>query len=610
MVQSTPAHSSIALRTLACATAVLAFLLASAPAAAGTVNLAWDAVPSALVAGYVVHYGPAAGSYTASVDVGKVTTATVNGLTEGATYHFTVAAYDAAHNEGSLSNDVAGTVKYTVPVASFSASTVSGPAPLALNFINSSTGAITSYSWTFGDGTTSTVQSPAKVYSSAGTFTVALKVTGPGGTNTLTKANYITVTTGGLDTTPPAAPASLTASASGSTSINLSWPAATDNVGVTGYGIERCLGASCSTFAQIATSTGTSYANAGLAAGTTYRYRVRATDAAGNLGAYSPIATATTASAPDTTPPAAPASLTATASGSSSINLSWPAATDNVGVTGYRVERCLGASCATFAQLATSTGTSYADAGLAPGTTYRYRVRATDAAGNLGAYSPIATATTASATTGLVASYSFSEGAGTTTADASGGGRTGTLLGGPSWTGGKYGTGLSFNGSSTYVDLGTSAALGLTGSMTVSAWVFETANVGDDGQIVAKSDSGSGWQLKSTPDTGARTFGVAITNASGGRVQRYSNATRALNTWYHVAGVYDATAQTLNIYVNGVLSNGTLSGAVPSSQRASSVAANIGRRSGGFYIKGTIDNVRIYSRALSAAEIQADMAKP
>ncbi len=146
--------------------------------------------------------------------------------------------------------------------------------------------------------------------------------------------------------------------------------------------------------------------------------------------------------------------------------------------------------------------------------------------------------------------------------------------------------------------------------MTVSAWVYETANVGDDGQVVAKSDGGSGWQLKSSPDTGARTFAIAITNSSGGYVGRYSSTVRALNTWYHVAGVYDAAAQTLNIYVNGVLSNGTLLGTVPTSQRASTVAANIGRRTGGFNIQGIIDDVRIYGRALSVAEIQADMATP
>src|SRR5258705_6302792 len=116
---------------------------------------------------------------------------------------------------------------------------------------------------------------------------------------------------------------------------------------------------------------------------------------------------------------------------------------------------------------------------------------------------------------GLTAGYGFSEGSGTTTADVSGNGIAGTLVNAPAWVAGKNGTGLSFNGSTTYVDLGNPAALQITGSMTLSAWVYETANVGDDGQIVAKSNGSSGWQLKSTPDTGVRTFGVAISNPSG-----------------------------------------------------------------------------------------------
>ena len=96
----------------------------------------------------------------------------------------------------------------------------------------------------------------------------------------------------------------------------------------------------------------------------------------------------------DTQPPTAPASLTATAASTSQINLSWPAATDNVGVTGYRIERQDPGS-STFTQIGTSTGTTFNNTGLAAGTTYSYRVRATDAAGNLGAYSPVANATTA-----------------------------------------------------------------------------------------------------------------------------------------------------------------------------------------------------------------------
>ena len=186
---------------------------------------------------------------------------------------------------------------------------------------------------------------------------------------------------------------------SSSSQINLSWGAATDSVGVTGYRIERCTGASCTSFAEIATAGGTTYSNTGLTGGTTYRYRVRAADAAGNLGGYSAMATATTttSAAADSTPPTAPPSLGATAGSASQIALTWGAASDAVGVTGYRIERCTGASCTSFAQIATAGGTSYSDSGLTASTGYRYRVRATDAAGNLGAYSPIATATTAAA---------------------------------------------------------------------------------------------------------------------------------------------------------------------------------------------------------------------
>ena len=102
---------------------------------------------------------------------------------------------------------------------------------------------------------------------------------------------------------------------------------------------------------------------------------------------------------PDTQAPAAPATLTATAASTTQINLSWPAATDNVAVVGYRVERqAPGAS--TFTQIATPATTTFNDTGLTPGATYSYRVRAVDAAGNLGAYSPVASATTQADLTG------------------------------------------------------------------------------------------------------------------------------------------------------------------------------------------------------------------
>src|SRR5258708_38140244 len=94
-----------------------------------------------------------------------------------------------------------------------------------------------------------------------------------------------------------------------------------------------------------------------------------------------------TKQAPDTSAPTAPTGLAATAAGSAQINLAWTPSTDNVGGTGYLVERCQGAGCTTFAQVAAPTGTSFSDTGRAVSTSYSYRVRATAAAANLGAYS-------------------------------------------------------------------------------------------------------------------------------------------------------------------------------------------------------------------------------
>ena len=182
------------------------------------------------------------------------------------------------------------------------------------------------------------------------------------------------------DTQAPTVPSNPAAAANGSSAINLNWTTSTDNVGVAGYRVERCLGASCTSFAQVATPTGTSFADSGLTAGTSYRYRLRAVDAAGNLSGYSTVASASTTVATDTQAPTVPSNPAAAANGSSAINLNWTTSTDNVGVAGYRVERCLGASCTSFAQVATPTGTSFADSGLTAGTSYRHRVRAVDAA--------------------------------------------------------------------------------------------------------------------------------------------------------------------------------------------------------------------------------------
>ena len=92
------------------------------------------------------------------------------------------------------------------PVAGFSGSPTNGVAPLTVNFMDASTGTITNRLWSFGDGGTSALSSPSHTYTNAGAFSVSLLVIGPGGSNTLTRAGLITISSTNVppDTTPPA----------------------------------------------------------------------------------------------------------------------------------------------------------------------------------------------------------------------------------------------------------------------------------------------------------------------------------------------------------------------------------------------------------------------
>src|SRR5205823_486479 len=210
-----------------------------------------------------------------------------------------------------------------------------------------------------------------------------------------------------------------------------------------------------------------------------------------------------TAAAGDTQPPSAPGTLTASATSSTQINVAWGAASDNVAVTGYRIERCQGAGCSTFTQIAapSGTGTTYTDTGLSPSTSYTYRVRAVDAAGNLGAYSNSATATTqAAGSPGLVAAYSFDEGSGTSVADLSGNGNTGTLTNATWASSGKFGRALVFNGTSARVNVPSSTSLQLSSGMTLEAWANPNSVSSAWRDLIYKGNDN--YYLEGTSDSG------------------------------------------------------------------------------------------------------------
>jgi hypothetical protein len=168
-----------------------------------------------------------------------------------------------------------------------------------------------------------------------------------------------------VDTTPPGLPGRLSAVVSG-TSVALQWTPASDDFGVASYSVAR-------DGASLGSTATTSFADSGLAPGSTVNYAVTATDMAGNVG---PAATMSL-TLPDTLAPSAPSNVTATVTRDGRVQLAWAAATDNVGVASYRVLR-------DGTGIAQPTGAAYVDTAPRPGSgsTVSYSVVAFDQVGN------------------------------------------------------------------------------------------------------------------------------------------------------------------------------------------------------------------------------------
>jgi chitodextrinase len=207
--------------------------------------------------------------------------------------------------------------------------------------------------------------------------------------NAALRPRLVVTTIPGGDGQSPTPPSGLSASAPTPNRIDLAWNGSTDNVGVTGYEVFR--GGSL-----LATVTGTTFSDTAVSPGTSYSYQVRALDAATNRSGFSNTATATVPNPPDNEAPTTPGNLTATASSATQVDLSWNAAGDNVGVSGYEIFR-------NGALLTTKNATSHADTTVSMATAYSYQVRALDAAGNRSPFGSTVTVTTPAQTTFRIA---------------------------------------------------------------------------------------------------------------------------------------------------------------------------------------------------------------
>ena len=200
--------------------------------------------------------------------------------------------------------------------------------------------------------------------------------------NISASSNVVNITTiPSPDIQPPSAPSSLIASNTTTSSTVLSWTASTDNVGVTGYEVFQ--GAT-----SIGKTATTGFNVTGLSPDTGYSFTVKAKDAAGNVSANSNVVNITTlAPVPDTQAPTIPTNLITSNITQTTVDLSWTASTDNVGVTGYEVFR-------DATSIGTSATTSFNVTGLTAETNYSFTVKAKDAAGNVSANSTAVTITT------------------------------------------------------------------------------------------------------------------------------------------------------------------------------------------------------------------------
>jgi hypothetical protein len=209
----------------------------------------------------------------------------------------------------------------------------------------------------------------------------------------------------------------------------------------------------------------------------------------------------------------------------------------------------------------------------------------------------------------LLTHLQFDAGSGTIATDSSGNGNPGELRNGASWAAGKSGTAASLDGVDDHVRVAASASLdAVSGQMTLAAWVYRAANQAG-WRAVATRQFGTGWDDQYTLgflDNGYR-FGVHTTSG----YPMLAGGTAPVGQWVHMAGTYDGSI--VRLYVNGAqVASSAAAGNVVSDGKPLLVGAgqNDGTSAVQEAVAGRIDDLRLYKRALSAAEIQALAVPP
>lgn len=249
---------------------------------------------------------------------------------------------------------------------------------------------------------------------------------------------------------------------------------------------------------------------------------------------------------------------------------------------------------------------------LAPGSHF-FRVTAYDTAGNQSGFNVNSSNMETEVSTTIaappppsvnpIAHWKLDEASGLAASDSSGAGMNGSLSGGAAWTAGQIGGAVSMDGVDDHINVAHASTLNLGGAFTIALWVnpSEVPNAFKS-MIVKNYDyffyaASSGYCAP-----GAMIAGIAT--AAGNRIA-CDSAPLAVSTWTHVAMVYDGAA--LRIVRNGVQSASIAASGLPN---ANAGTLQLGASQFGEHLKGRLDDVRIYNRALTISEVQGLMAAP
>ncbi|MBN1569652.1 MAG: fibronectin type III domain-containing protein [Acidobacteria bacterium] len=581
-----------------------------------------------------IEYGPQASyGFSTTLNTSMLTSHSqgLSGLSANTTYHYRVKSKDAAGN-------LATSVDYTLRTTALPDTTAPTITEISSSAVTSSSATIT---WTTNEVSDSQVEyGTSTSYGSSTTLDSTLltshsqalsgltpstvyhyrvKSRDSAGNQATSTDNTFT-TSAPPDTTPPTI-SNVAGSGITTTGATITWTTNEASNTQVEYGTSTGYGSSTTLNSSMVTSHSQSLS--GLTAGTTYHYRVKSADAAGNLAVSTDYTfrtsdpvdpdalsitnvagsniTSTGALITWNTNIAADSNVdygTTTSYGSSATSTTTTTKTDRFVKTTKTGTRPSTRRTTTTSELVTSH--SVALSGLTAGTTYHFRVRSTDASGNLvvSADYTFVTAEAADIALGLVAAYAFDEGTGYVSEDLSGNGNTASLNS-AGWTSGKYGNAVSLNGINGYLSAGTAGLPAVNEPKTVSFWINVTKKSTSPKTILALANPALEASLKHSYKS--LQTGVMDSDNKWSVVGKLPS----LNKWHHFAYVFDGSENQL--YIDGEPA-GRSTIALP---EAPVTSFEIGRWiDGSEYFEGSIDDVRIYSRALTQDELSHVMNTP